>query len=67
MEPVDWSRSVPATLSQWSSRFEYKKSLLSERLSSVDYQLSEGNGKEWVFGTSYRARGIKIAISNSWI
>jgi cell surface protein SprA len=47
------------TLSQWSLRFEYKKSRLLA-LSLVDYQLSENNSKEWVFGTSYRARGLKL-------
>ncbi len=47
------------TVSQWSLRFEYKKSRLLA-LSLVDYQLSENNSKEWVFGTSYRARGLKL-------
>ena len=47
------------TVSQWSMRFEYKKSRLLA-LSLVDYQLSENNSKEWVFGTSYRARGLKL-------
>jgi cell surface protein SprA len=47
------------TVTQWSMRFEYKKSRMLA-LSLVDYQLSENNSTEWVFGTSYRKRGIKL-------
>ena len=47
------------TVSQWSIRFEYKKSRLLA-LSLVDYQLSENNSSEWVIGTSYRKRGLKL-------
>ncbi len=47
------------TVTQWSFRFEYKKSRLLT-LSLVDYQLSENNSKEWIFGTSYRARGLRL-------
>jgi cell surface protein SprA len=47
------------TVSQWSIRFEYKKSRLLA-LSLVDYQLSENNSTEWVIGTSYRKRGLKL-------
>ena len=50
------------TVTQWSLRFEYKKSRLLT-LSLVDYQLSENNSKEWVFGTSYRARGLKLPFT----
>jgi cell surface protein SprA len=47
------------TITQWSIRFEYKKSRLLS-LSLVDYQLSENNSTEWVIGTSYRKRGLKL-------
>ena len=47
------------TISQWSIRFEYKKSRLLA-LSLVDYQLSENNSTEWVVGTSFRKRGLKL-------
>jgi cell surface protein SprA len=47
------------TVTQWSIRFEYKKSRLLA-LSLVDYQLSENNSTEWVIGTSYRKRGLKL-------
>jgi hypothetical protein len=45
------------TVTQWSLRFEYKKSRILS-LSLVDYQLSENNSTEWVFGTSYRKKGV---------
>ena len=47
------------TITQWSIRFEYKKSRLLA-LSLVDYQLSENNSTEWVVGTSFRKRGLKL-------
>ena len=47
------------TVSQWSIRFEYKKSRILA-LSLVDYQLSENNSTEWVVGTSFRKRGLKL-------
>jgi cell surface protein SprA len=50
------------TVSQWSIRFEYKKSRLLA-LSLVDYQLSENNSTEWVIGTSYRKRGLKLPFN----
>jgi len=50
------------TKTQWSLRFEYKKSRLLA-LSLVDYQLSENNSTEWVFGTSYRKRGLKLPFN----
>ena len=50
------------TVSQWSLRFEYKKSRLLA-LSLVDYQLSENNSTEWVFGTSFRKRGLKLPFN----
>ena len=50
------------TISQWSIRFEYKKSRLLA-LSLVDYQLSENNSTEWVIGTSYRKRGLKLPFN----
>lgn len=50
------------TLTQWSVRFEYKKSRMLA-LSLVDYQLSENNSTEWVFGTSYRKRGLKLPFT----
>jgi cell surface protein SprA len=50
------------TLTQWSLRFEYKKSRMLA-LSLVDYQLSENNSTEWVFGTSYRKRGLRLPFN----
>ncbi len=50
------------TVSQWSIRFEYKKSRLLA-LSLVDYQLSENNSTEWVIGTSFRKRGLKLPFN----
>lgn len=50
------------TVTQWSIRFEYKKSRLLA-LSLVDYQLSENNSTEWVVGTSYRKRGLKLPFN----
>ncbi len=50
------------TVTQWSMRFEYKKSRMLA-LSLVDYQLSENNSTEWVFGTSYRKRGLKLPFN----
>jgi cell surface protein SprA len=50
------------TITQWSIRFEYKKSRLLA-LSLVDYQLSENNSTEWVIGTSYRIRGLKLPFT----
>jgi cell surface protein SprA len=32
-------------------------------LSLVDYQLSENNSTEWVVGTSFRKRGLKLPFS----
>ena len=50
------------TVTQWSLRFEYKKSRILS-LSLVDYQLSENNSTEWVFGTAYRKRGVKLPFT----
>jgi cell surface protein SprA len=50
------------TVTQWSIRFEYKKSRLLA-LSLVDYQLSENNSTEWVIGTSYRIKGLKLPFT----
>jgi cell surface protein SprA len=50
------------TVTQWSIRFEYKKSRLLA-LSLVDYQLSENNSTEWVLGTSFRKRGLKLPFN----
>jgi len=50
------------TVSQWSIRFEYKKSRLLS-LSLVDYQLSENNSTEWVVGTSFRKRGLRLPFN----
>ena len=50
------------TVSQWSIRFEYKKSRLLS-LSLVDYQLTENNSTEWVVGTSFRKRGLKMPFN----
>ncbi|WP_440233698.1 hypothetical protein, partial [Escherichia coli] len=47
------------TVTQWSLRFEYKKSRILS-LSLVDYQLSENNSTEWVFGTAFRKKGVKL-------
>jgi cell surface protein SprA len=47
------------TKTQWSLRFEYKKSR-TLALSLIDYQLSENNSKEWIFGTSYRKKGMRL-------
>ncbi len=50
------------TVNQWSLRFEYKKSRMLS-LSLVDYQLSENNSKEWVIGTSWRKKGLKLPFN----
>ena len=50
------------TISQWSIRFEYKKSRILA-LSLVDYQLSENNSTEWLIGTSFRKRGLKLPFN----
>jgi cell surface protein SprA len=50
------------TVTQWSVRFEYKKSRMLA-LSLVDYQLSENNSTEWVVGTSFRKRGLKLPFN----
>jgi hypothetical protein len=50
------------TLSQWSLRFEYKKSRILS-LSLIDYQLSENNSTEFVFGTGYRKKGLKLPFT----
>jgi cell surface protein SprA len=50
------------TLNQWSLRFEYKKSRMLS-LSLVDYQLSENNSKEWVIGTSWRKKGLRLPFN----
>ena len=47
------------TVNQWSLRFEYKKSRMLS-LSLIDYQLSENNSKEWVIGTSWRKKGLRL-------
>jgi cell surface protein SprA len=50
------------TVTQWSLRFEYKKSRMLS-MSLVDYQLSENNATEWIFGSSYRKRGLKLPFN----
>jgi cell surface protein SprA len=50
------------TVNQWSVRFEYKKSRMLS-LSLVDYQLSENNSKEWVFGASWRKKGLRLPFN----
>jgi cell surface protein SprA len=50
------------TVNQWSMRFEYKKSRMLS-LSLVDYQLSENNSKEWVFGASWRKKGLRLPFN----
>ncbi len=50
------------TVTQWSLRFEYKKSRILS-LSLVDYQLSENNSTEWVFGTAFRKKGVKLPFT----
>ena len=50
------------TVNQWSLRFEYKKSRMLS-LSLVDYQLSENNSKEWVIGTSWRKKGLRLPFN----
>ncbi len=50
------------TLSQWSLRFEYKKSRILS-LSLIDYQLSENNSTEFVFGTAYKKKGLKLPFT----
>lgn len=50
------------TVTQWSMRFEYKKSRILA-LSLVDYQLSENNATEWVIGSSYRKRGLRLPFN----
>jgi cell surface protein SprA len=50
------------TVTQWSLRFEYKKSRILS-LSLVDYQLSENNSTEWVFGTAFRKKGVRLPFT----
>ncbi len=50
------------TVTQWSLRFEYKKSRILS-LSLIDYQLSENNSTEFVFGTAYRKKGLKLPFT----
>ncbi len=50
------------TTSQWNARFEYRRSRQLS-LSLLDYQLSEVNSTELVFGTSYRKRGMKMPFT----
>jgi len=50
------------TVTQWSLRFEYKKSRILS-LSLIDYQLSENNSTEFIFGTAFRKKGLKLPFS----
>jgi cell surface protein SprA len=47
------------TVKQWSFKFVYNKSRQLS-LSLVDYQMSETNSKEWIFGFGWRKRGIRL-------
>jgi cell surface protein SprA len=47
------------TTGQWNARFEYRRSRQLS-LSLLDYQLSEVNSTEVVFGTSWRKRGLLL-------
>ncbi len=47
------------TTGQMNFKFEYKKSRQLS-LSLIDYQLSEVNSTEWVFGFSWRKRGFNL-------
>ena len=47
------------TTNQLNARFEYRKSRQLS-LSLLDYQLSEVNSTEWIFGASFRKRGMKL-------
>ncbi len=47
------------TIKQLNVKFEYRKSRQLS-LSLIDYQLSETNSTEWIFGTSWRKRGLKL-------
>jgi cell surface protein SprA len=50
------------TNKQMNMHFEYRKGRQLS-LSLVDYQLSENNSTEWVFGTSYRKRGLRLPFN----
>ncbi len=50
------------TISQVNVKFEYKKSRTLS-LSLVDYQLSETNSTEMVFGAGYRMKGFKLPFT----
>ncbi len=45
-----------------TARFEYRKSR-NVSLSLIDYQVSETNSSEYVFGLGFRKRGIKLPFS----
>lgn len=47
------------TTKQLNLKFEYKKSR-QVSLSLIDYQMSETDSKEWVFGFNWRKRGLKL-------
>jgi cell surface protein SprA len=47
------------TRKQLNLKFEYKKARQLS-LSLIDYQMSETDSKEWVFGFSWRKRGIRL-------
>ncbi|HAN37498.1 MAG TPA: cell surface protein SprA, partial [Chitinophagaceae bacterium] len=47
------------TVSQMNLKFEYRKSRQLS-LSLIDYQLSEVKSTEWVFGGSFRKRGVRL-------
>ena len=50
------------TISQINVKFEYKKSRTLS-LSLIDYQLSETNSTEMVFGAGYRIKGLKLPFN----
>jgi len=47
------------TLQNLNLKFEYKRSRQLS-LSLIDYQMSETNSKEWVFGFGFKKKGIKL-------
>jgi cell surface protein SprA len=47
------------TIDQLNLKFEYRKGRQLS-LSMVDYQLSESRSTEWVFGFSFRKKGVKL-------
>ncbi len=50
------------TVDQLNLKFEYRKSRLLS-LSLIDYQLSESNSTDWVFGVGFKKKGVKLPFT----